>query len=639
MSVNLDVTNKLEKGPKSVYIGSVTICLKLLENIINNPKEEKFRKFKKSNPKIANEMLVLDGIEELFKEIGFELENNELILRRGGLGVINKLKIYRDFLQKRLEFIRNNDSASIKSSSLPDNKISSKGAIQKPSLEKPVVKDPVTPIRITACKPFQQRISFPQCLNTNNSFLKELEQLSDLVMQYEDEELKKSALRIMPVEKFKLNAIENLRKFQKLIKQKEITDDEPPLDDFILEELAAWFKNDFFTWVNNMDCKVCKGETITYGTKLVGNVRVEMYSCNKCQVITEFPRYNDIEKLLVTRSGRCGEFANCFTFLCRCLGYDARYIYSTSDHVWTEVYNHTKKRFIHIDPSENVFDSPLMYEYGWNKKLDYVIAFTCDDVQDVTWRYSNQHDELLKRRKRCSEGELISAIIELRSKRQSSISEGRKKFIKMRTVSELAELMILREPTENERKGRSSGSLAWRLGRGETEVSSNYIFKLLQSEINAKEFNVRYSCAKNRYERFIGTNVIDSASDWKTWEYKSESIFRKVEHDHKMAYLSRNEDKDVGTIEWRFDFDNLSIKSINLKMDSATFQTGKLGISYKDKDDKIVKSKDDLIGLSKFSIHVRMSDGSGDCAWQHAQLFRQKLTSEDFPFELSIQFN
>jgi peptide-N4-(N-acetyl-beta-glucosaminyl)asparagine amidase len=581
-------------------------------------------------------MLILDGIEELFLEIGFEVDNNEFVLRRGGMGVINKIKIYRDFLQKRLEYIRNNDSASIKTS-LPDNNSSSKGAIQKASTEKPVVKDPVTQIKITASKPFHQRISFPQCLKTNNAFLRQLEQLSDSVMQYEDEELKKSALRIMPVEKFKLNAIENLRKFQKLIKQKEITDDEPPLDDFILEELAAWFKNDFFTWVNNLDCKICKGETIANGTKTLGNVRVEQFFCNKCQVTTDFPRYNDIEKLLVTRSGRCGEFANCFTFLCRCLGYDARYIYSTSDHVWTEVYNHSKKRFVHIDPSENVFDSPLMYEHGWNKKLEYVIAFTCDDVQDVTWRYSNQHDELLKRRKLCSEGDLISAIIELRSKRQSSISEARKKFIKMRTISELAELMILREPTENEKKGRSSGSLAWRLGRGETEVASNFIFKLLPSEINAKEFNVRYTCAKNQYERFIGTNVIESATDWKTWEYKSENIFRKVEH--KMAYLSRNEDTDVGTIEWKFDFDNLSIKSIKLKIDSATFQTGKLLVSYKDQDDKSVTSKDDLVGLSKFSICVRMSDGSGDCAWQHAQLFRQKLNSDEFPFELSIQFN
>jgi peptide-N4-(N-acetyl-beta-glucosaminyl)asparagine amidase len=103
-------------------------------------------------------------------------------------------------------------------------------------------------------------------------------------------------------------------------------------------------------------------------------VRVEQYMCDRCNVVTEFPRYNDIEKLLVTRKGRCGEFANMFTFLCRCFKYDARYIFCTSDHVWTEVYYHSKKRFVHIDPSENVFDSPYMYEKGWKRNLEYVIG-------------------------------------------------------------------------------------------------------------------------------------------------------------------------------------------------------------------------------------------------------------------------
>lgn len=632
MSVNLDITNKLEGSPKTTYVNSITICLKLLENIINNPKEEKFRKFKKSNAKIANELLVLDGIEELFLEVGFEIENGEFILRRGGLGVINKLKIYRDFLQKRLDVIKNknDDSAVIKL-----EKKSSKGAIQKTPVEKVLP----TPVKITADKPFHARISFPQVLKTVNPFLQQLEHLSDAVMQYEDEALKKSALQIIPVEKLKLNAIENLRKFQKLVKQKEITDDEPPLDDFILEELAAWFKNEFFTWVNNMSCKVCKGETRPHGTKVVAGVRIENYYCTKCNIITEFPRYNDIEKLLVTRSGRCGEFANCFTFLCRCLGYDARYIFCTADHVWTEVYNHTKKRFIHIDPSENVFDSPLMYEHGWKKELDYVIAFSWDDVQDVTWRYSNQHEKLQKRRNKCPEGELISAIIELRRKRQSNISDARKKFLKMRTISELAELMIIREPTENERKGRSSGSLAWRLQRGETNVSNNHVFKLSPAEINDKQFNLRYSCSKNRYERLDGKNaVIDTANDWKVWEYKSEKMFRKVEHDHKMAYLARIEDADCGTIEWKFDFGDLKIKSIKTKLDSATFHSGKLTIEYKDHDGKLLSSKDNLIGKSVFSIFVKLTGGDGDCAWQHAQLFRQKLNSEEYPFELNIQF-
>lgn len=44
-----------------------------------------------------------------------------------------------------------------------------------------------------------------------------------------------------------------------------------------------------------------------------------------CGTNGRFVRYNNPGKLLETREGRCGEWANCFTLLCRTLGMDARY--------------------------------------------------------------------------------------------------------------------------------------------------------------------------------------------------------------------------------------------------------------------------------------------------------------------------
>ena len=340
----------------------------------------------------------------------------------------------------------------------------------------------------------------------------------------------------------------------------------------------------------------------------------------------------------MTRSGRCGEFANCFTFLCRCLGYDARYVYSTSDHVWTEVYNHSKKRWIHVDPSENVFDSPLMYEHGWKRKLDYVIAFSADDVQDVTWRYSNKHKELLARRNLCREDELIDALMSLRKKRQADKSPSRKKFLTLRTFAELSELLIIREPTENELKGRSSGSLSWRLERGEANVANFYVFNITVKEKTTKQFIVRYSCAKNIFERVVDSGVVETAKDWKDWIYQSENIFRKVEHDHKMAYLSRTEDSANGMMQLKFDFGICTIKSIDLKLETQTFESGNIVLEFLDSSDKIIP-KENLSGVSKFSIRARLSGGKGDCAWQHAQVFRQSLTSNDFPFQLKVNFN
>lgn len=261
MSVNLDLAERLEKNPRRSYVTGVAIFLKLLSNILDNPKEEKFRKFRKTNHRISSELMSLDGMEQLILDAGFELVNDEFVLLRGGLGVMSKLKNYRDFFQTRLDVVQQRPAQS-----------SSTGVIQKV-----VKKPPPVAVRIAATKPFHDRIRFPQVMQTNNNFLRQLEQLSDSVVQYEDPLLQQSALRLVPKEKLKENAIEKLRKLQKMIKSKEIIEVEPPLEDLILEELAAWFKNDFFKWVNAMPCRSCENEgTDAVGTRNESGVRVEV---------------------------------------------------------------------------------------------------------------------------------------------------------------------------------------------------------------------------------------------------------------------------------------------------------------------------------------------------------------------------
>lgn len=58
-----------------------------------------------------------------------------------------------------------------------------------------------------------------------------------------------------------------------------------------------------------------------------------------------------------------------------------------TDHVWTEVYINAYERWVHMDSCENAFDTPLVYERGWGKKLTYCISFARDEVVDVTKRY------------------------------------------------------------------------------------------------------------------------------------------------------------------------------------------------------------------------------------------------------------
>lgn len=299
-----------------------------------------------------------------------------------------------------------------------------------------------------------------------------------------------------------------------------------------------------------------------------------------------------MEKLLHTRCGRCGEWANCFTFLCRALGYEARFVFSTGDHVWTEVYSDRKRRWIHVDPCENAIDSPLMYEHGWKKDISYVFAFSRDDVQDVTWRYSSQHQRVIKSRTSCSEKELLDTILKLRDKRREKVSGLRLKFLRRRTLEECLGLLCTRPPTQAELEGRSSGSLEWRLQRGEQKLNSFYIFIPNEQEIQSKQFNVRYSCAKDNYERFLigpmGPVMTETTKDWKSCHYTSENIFRKEEHDWKMLYLARTEGTAVGTISWKFDFSiqSMKIKNIKVKFGKQTYEGANVDVQYLKDDGK-----------------------------------------------------
>ena len=170
-------------------------------------------------------------------------------------------------------------------------------------------------------------------------------------------------------------------------------------------------------------------------------------------------------------------------------------------------------------------------------------------------RYSANPEDVMTRRTAIKEPELLKNILQLREKRQKDLPELRKKLLCNRLVAELVEFMTSKTAGEGEKEGRQSGSMAWRLARGETGPSDRNaeptVIKPTATEIKDGFVHIKYSCALNQYNRVSdGQKKIDG---WQSLVYKSIDVFRKHEQDWNIVYLARREGCSTATIIWRFD--------------------------------------------------------------------------------------
>lgn len=360
-------------------------------------------------------------------------------------------------------------------------------------------------------------------------------------------------------------------------------DDKYQGDDLLLKRLALYFKK-MMTWVNNPSCELC-GSTETKCKHIRGPIspeerqgqatRVEVYWCPTCNAETTlFPRYNQPRKLLETKKGRCGEYANLFGLYCRAAGFDTRYVLDFTDHVWTEVYSHRLGRWIMCDGCEGVIDEPSMYEHGWGKDLNCILAFTTDSVVDVTRRYTRKFQSQgfqTRRRAICPEGdfqsEMVVAQFNAQIRHANRLSRKRVEELDKRMAIEQAFF----EATEKSAfwedgdysEGRQSGSLAWKIARGEAGIAtqtqnnktgtekpvSTSVVDLSENDM-ANLTNLTLRCENNAVPSKVSTRLPDSVMPLATQQnasFKSKTeAFLKFVKDGETSGSTSNSNSYIG---------------------------------------------------------------------------------------------
>ncbi len=192
------------------------------------------------------------------------------------------------------------------------------------------------------------------------------------------------------------------------------------------------------------------------------------------------------------------------------------------------------------------------------------------------------------------------------------------------------------------------------------------MFKIGKAGIsNENKYVIKYNPVRDTL--LFGDSEIKG---WKNSASSYSNMQLKVENDWKMCYLARTQGSERAFIEWSFQLENMakSLEKIELKLSSVCYETGQIQLSLiwdgnqgetlsLDKNSKtknsvlecsfsadnetyVLNPVSDLSSEScSFKIRADLSNGKGDCSWQHTQLFRIPLSNTNvFPFSVCFYF-
>jgi peptide-N4-(N-acetyl-beta-glucosaminyl)asparagine amidase len=206
-------------------------------------------------------------------------------------------------------------------------------------------------------------------------------------------------------------------------------------EDINIVPLLKWFKDDFMKWTSKDPvCERCIAVDEAYSYNcgisnnndssssstgrsavaaaapmqaqtIIGNSwkmrKVEIFRCKNCNYKYTFPRYGEILKIAETRTGRCSEWSMLFGAMLNSLEIKARIVHDFLDHCWNEAILLSDGEWVHID---STLDYPVSlnhqyyYEENWGKEYEYVLAFSADEIKDVTQRYTLRWEGIQQRR-------------------------------------------------------------------------------------------------------------------------------------------------------------------------------------------------------------------------------------------------